>query len=181
MYIKEVIYEVECILACQLKSYIDNGVGNADVIQVKETADAIKDLAETKYYCTVTEAMEKGEEYPYDKYGYSQPHYPGGTEGRITSNNMGYNGWDTDTGRHDYRVYKPMIDQEPYVKEYLDWRDAKRHYNESHTAKDKEVLDEKMRKHFNNFIATAKEMYNDSDITSKQEIKTDLLAMVNSL
>lgn len=168
--IKESIKEVVSDLSCCLKTYMSNGVGNADTNEVKETADAIRDLCEAMYYCVVTEAMEKGEEYPY---GYSQPHYPGGTAGRMTSNsNMGY---------HDDHMYKPMVDQEPYIRDYIDWKDAKRHYTETHSMNDKDKMDDSMAKHFNNLVTTMKEMYRDADISKKKEMKEDIMAMMNGM
>lgn len=193
--IKEELKEVVSTLGCCLKSYIDNGVGNADTNEIKETADAIKDLCEAKYYCVVTEAMEKGEEYPY---GYTQPHYPGGTAGRMTSNgNMGYPGWNDiygynatgyngrgnsgNYGYHDDHMYKPMVDQEPYIRDYIDWKDAKRHYTETHSMNDKDKMDDSMAKHFNNLVSTMKEMYRDADISKKKEMKEDIMAMMNGM
>ena len=192
--IKETIAEVESTLGCCLKTYIDNGVANADSCQVRETSAAIKDLAEAKYYCTVTEAMEKGEEYPY---GYSQPHYPGGTVGRMTSGNMGYPGWNDiygynptgyngrgnsgNYGYHDDHMYKPMVDQEPYIQDYINWKDAKRHYTETHSAADKNKLDEHMEKHFNNIIDILTIMYKDSDISTKRDLKENITAFANGL
>ena len=52
-------------------------IHNADCKELGEAVDMIKDLAETIYYCTVTEAMEgkgyAGERYYTDK---RYPHYP---------------------------------------------------------------------------------------------------------
>lgn len=44
---------------------------NADTKELGEAVDMLKDLSEAIYYCTITEAMEKGE----DTHYYMEPRY----------------------------------------------------------------------------------------------------------
>lgn len=193
--IKEQLEESACKLASCLDRYLDDGIAEADVCQVKEAADAIKDLAEAKYYCVVTEAMEEGSEEAYgyrpnsrvpmnwnDIYGYTP-------SGRGNRSQGGH-------GAPGMMGFKPMVDQEPYVydyiqdpnrfkseygKEYDMYKDAKRHYTETHSAEDKKEMDEHMRNHVNNLLATLREMYKDADISTKQEMKSDVKAIYDGM
>lgn len=96
----DITKEIECvesILATNFKNYLDKGIDGADISVVKETADAIKDLAQAKYYCKVTKAMEDSEkEY---LMGYNATGYNGRSGGR-----MGY---------------EPYMDEEPYINDYI--------------------------------------------------------------
>ena len=49
----------------QLEGCVQGQLGNLDKVDAKQLGqaiDMIKDLSEAIYYCTITEAMEKGEE-----------------------------------------------------------------------------------------------------------------------
>lgn len=99
----------QLILAMQ--SQLMGNLENVDTHEAGEVVDMIKDLAEAEYYCTVTLAMEEaGEDSEYM-----------GKDGR-----MGYNmrrsprtGRYISSGGSGMRGYKPMVDQEPYIEEYL--------------------------------------------------------------
>lgn len=82
------------------KAKLDMGIANVDCHEMGAAIDMIKDLAEAEkscleahYYKTVVEAMEEGGE---ERLGYTRPREP----------------WT--------KRFKPMVDQEPYIDEYLD-------------------------------------------------------------
>lgn len=173
-------------LSTNLKMYLSGGVENVCTHEAYEAADILKDLLESKYYCTVIEAMEtRKEEGPYEEpdiYGYTPNVHM----------RMGYRGPSSNTGTHNgasMRGYKPMIDQEPYIQEYIsengrdydEWRDAKRHYNETHSQSDKDKMNEKTEKHVRRSIDTIREMYNESDPALKRDIKTDLTELLSMM
>ena len=96
----DITKEIECvesILATNFKNYLDKGIDGADISVVKETADAIKDLAQAKYYCKVTKAMEDSEREYF--MGYNVTGYNGRSGGR-----MGY---------------EPYMDEERYINDYI--------------------------------------------------------------
>lgn len=198
------ICEVKDYLASVLKTYVI-GCNIEDICakEVGEVADVIKDLAETHYYCTVTKAMEEGGEYPEDMYGYS----PRMTRNNMTHGRMGYipymdGDWDYDprmgyngsgsssrTVRGTYNGngmnrsgYKPMVDQEPYVMDYLSqYRDAKRHFNETHSSSDKKKMDEKAEESFDNVIDILKEIWEGADPTLQRNMKSDLTELMSHM
>lgn len=59
---KEKLAKMEERLVDCLSSQIDMGIDKVDTEEAYKVVDIIKDLAEAKYYCTVTEAMEEGSE-----------------------------------------------------------------------------------------------------------------------
>lgn len=67
---------------------------SVDVKELGEAIDMIKDLAEAEYYCNVVLAMEEGTD---DRHGYPKK-------------------------KRDI-PYRPYVDQEPYVNEYMGWND----------------------------------------------------------
>lgn len=95
----DIMKDIECVvstLATNFKNYLDKGIESADISIVKETADAIMDLTQAKYYCKVTKAMEDSER------EYLMGYNPNGYNGR--SRRMGY---------------EPYMDEEPYIKDYI--------------------------------------------------------------
>lgn len=74
----------------QLISVVQSQLGHLDSVDAKElgeVVDMIKDLSEACYYCSITEAMEEGQEkggntyyytMPYDDYNRGRMYYSGG-------------------------------------------------------------------------------------------------------
>ena len=119
----------------QLMSCVQSQLGdikNVDAHELGEAVDMIKDLAESIYYCTITDAMEKGEEanksqgemninyyttprYPYPDYremertgGYM--YYPTGGNGGNTS---GTSNGGNSNGRSYYTQIPGMMMRDP--------------------------------------------------------------------
>lgn len=192
-------------LVTDLKSYLDAGVDQACTEEVGQIADVIKDLAEAEYYCTVTLAMSEAAEEESERYGYSRGGSRGGS-GRSRSMSRGYTSYmpymdDYEPDIYGYTHsnmrysgnsrmgYRPYVDQEPYVHSYIseygkgydDYKDAKRHYTETHSSEDKEKMNESTAKHVNNAIAGIKEMWQDADTTLRRDIKNDLTALLGTM
>lgn len=104
-----------CVIKDELVSMLRAvGIQSIDTHEAYEIVDMIKDLAETEYYCKVTEAMEKAD------YGYEDAYEP-----------MGYNrNRSATTGRYiSGPGYRPMVDQEPYIREYLEHPNQRVNWN----------------------------------------------------
>lgn len=184
MKIKEICDIQSTLISC-FKSQIDSGLMNVDTEEAGAVADIIKDLAETeknlresKYYETVTKAMEEKQENPYmmgykpefdpDRYfmGYNPNH---GMNGQFTSKSMGY---------------KPMVDQEPYIdayldeygKSYRDYMNAKKHYTETGSMNEKSRMDMNAKKYITQVLDTMEEIWDDATPELKQRMLTDLKA-----
>lgn len=112
-------------LMAEVHSKVASGLKTCDVKEAGEIVDMIKDLADTEkncweacYYETVVKAMEeKAEDWDDEPMGYNPNR---AASGRYT----------TRSGRshHGGRMgYRPMVDEEPYIREYLDHPDEFRH------------------------------------------------------
>lgn len=64
----------ENLICCVQTQMAD--ISNADTKELGEAVDMIKDLAETIYYCTITEAMEAKDKQPQYQPMYYTPYYP---------------------------------------------------------------------------------------------------------
>lgn len=161
-----------------------------DTQEAGEIVDMIKDLAETDYYCTVTEAMKRADQDEYDRYGYNPS--------RSSS-----------TGRYMSRPgYRPMVDQEPYVREYLEnpntrvnwnamgytpsdtnrygahydnYRMERRYYTQSHDDEAKKRMNEHANKHLIETIGTLREIWDDADPEMKRRMKNDLQNLMSEM
>lgn len=186
----------DTMLSC-FKSEVSNGVMNVDAKEAGEVADIIKDMSETEknlyeahYYKLLSEAMEeksKGDyrmgykmsEKPYiDAYLYD-PDFDDNM--RYGYNRTGYNGSSSmGNSRMGYMDWEGSNDNE-YGKSYGQYRDAKRHYTETKSSTDKEMMDRYANEHLDKTIATVKEMWADADPSRRTKMKTELSALVNSL
>lgn len=196
------ICDVKETLITNFKTYMSGGFEQICTKEAGEVADIIKDLAEAEYYCTVTKAMLEGQE---DRYGYSRGNWNMHSNGRMgykpqtygdtpdwSMDRMGYKPYIYDeepTWNMSRMGYRPFVDQEPYVKEYIsergrgydDYKEAKRHYTETHSPSDKEKMNESTATHVNNAIAGIKEMWQDADMSLRKDIKEDLEALLKTM
>lgn len=184
-----------------LKEEVQNGKEQFDTKTCGEVSDIIKDMAEAAkecyeacYYKTVIEAMSGGRDPAYDagSYGYNHRHmsngeFAGAGKGHYV---RGYN-------------RGPYMDQMPYVDAYVhdpdfkghmmsmgyedanhilnsrdgeiydNYRNAKRHYQDSKSAKDKEKMEEHCMKYMQNTLHNLKAMWEDSDPMLKSRMKRD--------
>lgn len=162
-----------------MNSAIGMGVENIDAKEVGEVADIIKDMCEAEkylheacYYEQVVKAMKEEAENP---------------------DNRGYYGYT--------RPYKPHIDQEPYLRDYMNGADMRyaspsqmryyttsdmmygndmstRPYNDSEfKPKDGHYKEQ----HLDNTINLLKEMWEDSDPALRSMMKTELTSLVNTM
>lgn len=174
----------ECMTK-KLDVYIEECGDKIDPDTFEKITNGIHYLGESIYYHTVTEAMndvsDEEKMRNRSKWGYTEPmweydQYP----------KMGYNA----TGYNDRMGFKPYLDQEPYVRDYIssdygkeydEWKDAKRHYTESHSMNDRKKMDDKALNHIDNFVMTFKEMWKDADPTVRHDMKDELTEIMDML
>lgn len=90
----------------------------------------------------------------------------------------GNSGGDGRSGFHnpDMMMYDPR-----YGESFNRYREAKRHYTETHSTADKEQMDSHAEQHMKDAIDTTKEVYKSASPELKKKYKEELLALVNSL
>lgn len=114
--------------------------------------------------------------------GRSQSGNSGSSQGRSNSGNsssgrsqsgsrMGYMDMDDDDEDRDPR----------YGKAYNEYKTARRHYSESKSANDKQMMEEKGMRHMNETIGTFREMWKDADPNMRKKMKSDLSTLVNEM
>lgn len=162
---------------------------------IKDMAETIKECYEARYYKTVVEAMESGKTPTYgeeDRYGYNTRHMANGQfakagkghvvsgytpyvdqepyidaylhdpnfQNRMRSNSMGYDGGQTNRSE--------------YGEIYDNYRTAKRHYQDSKSQMDKEVMDQQCMNYMSHTVKHLKAMWEDADPMLKKKLKEDL-------
>ena len=164
------------LISC-LKSEIDMGIMNADTKEVGEVADIIKDLAMAEKY----NREAKYYELVADAMENEGP----------TGYSMGYT-----------RPYKPMVDQENYIRGYMhdpnfkdnmrgttndygiaysDYLNAKRHYTETHSNDDRVRMEKDAREHLDQTIDTMEDIWGTASPELKLKMKTDLKKLVETM
>lgn len=179
----------KAVLSC-LKSEIASGVMNADTKEVGEVADIIKDLSETeknyyeaKYYKLVAEAMEEKSEFPYEM-GYMPTRSTASPHWSQTGNSRSYG-------------FNPVMEQEPYLDAYMEdrrrgsdpeygihyneWRDARKHYTETHNQSDKARMDMHAKDHLEQCIDTMTDIWEDASPEMQTKMKADVKRLYDSM
>lgn len=152
-----------------------------------EVADIVKDMCESEYYCTVTKAMEESVNDPYaGVYGYSNPRMK----------------------MPDMRGYRPFVDQQPYINEYLGIEDrmgynptassthsdmnqygkafreyerSRKHYTATKDESDKMEMQKHMNEHIRDIITTVRQMWKESDQEQKMHLKHDMQSLLEDM
>lgn len=186
--------EMEKRLVEAAQAELSKGVENVDTKEFGEVIDMIKDLAETKkfcmeahYYKLVSEAMEDAGEMP-----------------EVYPEALGY--------RNSRRMgYRPMVDQEPYIYDYLrgnmngssgygdgrntdreDWdgrhsrayneyRMARRHYTQTNSPSDKEEMAAHANEHVMETIATMRDIWKNAEPEHRKRMKQDIQNLLNEM
>ena len=118
----------ENLICCVQTQMAD--ISNADTKELGEAVDMIKDLAETIYYCTITEAMEAKDKQPQYQPMYYTPYYPeyyrdmDRMDGRMyypSNDNMGGSRMYAEPmkmpgGRRDYREGRSPMSRRMYME-----------------------------------------------------------------
>lgn len=170
------------------KAHFNKGLEQVDTEEAGKVIDMIKDLAEAEekivkacYYKTVIEAMEHGEAYGYNRHRGADGRYKSGYVSEPMMRNMdGY------TPEH---MLKTMHERFGYMEtpvseaqSHLDnWRNARRHYQETRSKSDKEQMDMHAKAHLNEAMITLKEVMANSDPELQRKMKNDLTNLINDI
>lgn len=128
----------------------------ADTKECGDVVDMIKDLAETKYYMSITKAMEEYDEEEPERQGYNSRHYANGHFAPAGRGHM--------MGYIEYPHNRMMSDKPE-------------HYRSHEMMGYTENSDE----HIKNSIASIKEMWHTADPQLKERIKREITPLVNEM
>lgn len=173
------------------------GVAQVDTDELGKVADIIKDLADAKKNCSETEkneweqcyyahvimAMERAgddEEGMHNRYGYVPPKMS-----KVMDRSR-MRRWDRESDMHDYDVDdRHTRDSEKsdqrYGKPYREYLDARKHYTETKSARDKEDMEMYANEHMMDTIGTIREMYRTAEPDLKKRMKADLTKLVGEM
>lgn len=161
---------------------------------IKDMAETVKECYEAMYYKTVIEAMEAGKEPTYggeEVYGYNHRHMSNGQFARTGKGHIvsGYTPYMDQKPYIDAYVHDPnfknrmngsmgypdgvQMTQSEYGKAYDNYREARRHYQDSRSQEDKEEMDQHCMNYMNHTIKTLKAMWEDADPMLKKRLKED--------
>lgn len=192
-------YEMLCKMREHLieaaKKNMDAGIECVDTDEMGKVIDMIKDLYqaekyhnESQYYASIVEAMEEAsEEERSGRMGYSDKHHirfdPLGTRwGKDGTHKMHMH--EVGNMRMGYvREDKSMTEDEDsrYGRAYNDYRKARRHYTETKSASDKDMMDMKASDHVADSIHTIHEIWDMADPNLRKKMKTDLQKLVGEM
>lgn len=183
----------------------------ATVDIIKDLAEAEKEAAEACYFYSIVQAMKEAEEEEEElrRLGYNHNRYP--SSGRFASaghgTRMGYPYLPVEMwGRHmmeryGYPMYydgeehggmgdirtgqgdnaPPDHDGLEYNKSYSRYRQARRHYTETHDAHDKSEMDKHAMEHFGKALHTFKEIWGDVQPEMKKKMRVDLEKLLGEM
>lgn len=100
--------------------------------------------------------------------------------GRYTSNR----GRPTRPGYDDGEDWDMDYDEDDdprYSEAYNQYRSARRHYTESHSQHDKDVMNQKANEHIASTISTVRDMWKDADPNLRKRMKADFSALLNEM
>lgn len=173
------------------------GVAQVDTDELGKVADIIKDLADAKKNCSETEkneweqcyyahvimAMERAgddEEGMENRYGYVPPKMSKAMD------HSRMRRWDRESDMHDYdaddrHTRDSEKSDQRYGKPYREYLDARKHYTETKSARDKEDMEMYANEHMMDTIGTIREMYRTAEPDLKKRMKADLTKLVGEM
>lgn len=157
----------------------------ADTAELGEAIDMLKDLEEALYYCTITEAMEKGGEHKsdygknhngtHDEYGHSSMMYNDGRSSRPKNGNYRENGGNRP--EYDYMDHGMNRDyregRSPEIRRmYMEARDM---------GKDKTVQIKELEHYMQELSTDIVEMIQEAGTEERQYLEKKLLALASKI
>lgn len=82
--------------------------------------------------------------------------------------------------RRDYDDWDPDRDPQ-HSMSYNEYRKAKRHYTETKSPSDKQMMDEKSRRHIHEALDTFKDIWKDADPAMRKELKASMQQAINEM
>lgn len=170
-----------------------SNIGSIDTKELGEVVDMIKDLAEAEkncqeacYYESIVEAMEESDG-EHDRYGYTK-------KTRMRMQDMPYvRDWE------DYDYMEPRMKNmrmgyprdrydsemegrdDRYGRAFNEFKKARRHYTETKSMTDKQMMEEHANEHLADSMQTLKEIWESSEPTLRKRMKEDLTKFTSSL
>lgn len=159
--------DMKAELACLAKEALSGDVDSVDAKELSEVVDMIKDIyeaekdcAKAKYYKTVVKAMGENDR----------------------SHRLGYIPMIDFDEEYDNYPRVPHRDwDEKYGRVFNEYRDARKHYTETHSTDDKSSMDGKAREHIDSVIVSIREIWNNADPTLRQQMKSQLTSLINEM
>ena len=171
---------------------VANGCDKVHPEELKIITDSIKDIAEAEkccyeaeYYKSIVTAMEEPREEDavraYYRPSIGNPSY----SSRYNSYTVPTQYSNDITSPYMENSWRMDEDPEQYIhgKSYANYKRARRHYTETHSDHDKDVMNANANSHMANVLSTIREMWVDADPTLRTRMKTDLtnlMAEMNS-
>lgn len=201
---KEQLMKKMCSLQDRFICVLEDQMGRLaerDTKEIGEVVDMIKDFAETNYYITKTayyeetiKAMSENEEARYNesRAGYNNRRYADGRyapsgRGEVSGFKyppdtwteplrMGYQDGSREMGRMENSMRGTK-----YGEPYMNYRDARRFYTESHSEHDKKKMEAHAKEHLHDTIDTMKDIWKDAEPSLKQQMRQDLTNLINEM
>lgn len=210
MSLKELCWVFDSFVSC-MKAEVAKGVQNMDTDEVGKVADIIKDLAEAKHHCweshyyeKIVDAMEKAgddEEEMY-RHGYVPPKMGINSKAKERSyikrwmrdpytfeddmNEQWRDGYTPNRSTRNINSDRSMsgssnVSDERYGKPYREYLDARRHYTESKSPRDKEEMEMHANEHMMDAMGTIREIYKSAEPDLRKRMKADLTKLVGEM
>ena len=119
-------------------------IKHLDAKELGEVTDAIKDVEEAMYYCSIIKAMEKSEEEGKEKQAFNNINYymDGSPATYMTRSTAGRKMYD-EYPMEDRQYYVPYMEYAPYMMRDKDWREAHM-YSEGSKPMDRSSMSRRM-------------------------------------
>lgn len=189
----EMIEKVKClekkairIMECE-KYCVDSPDGAEMADEIKDYAEALKDLYKAKYYEEAVKAMKHSEEEPRwgEKAGYDNWRYSSTGEfaPKGHGTRYGYMPLDMDGEPPYLRSGYPMnqVGSSKYGQAYDRYQGARRHYHETKDPGSKMEMDNSTMEYMNDAIHTFRDMWKDADPAMKKKMKMDLSNLIGEM
>lgn len=175
------------------------------VDMIKDLAEAEKACQEACYYESVVAAMDEYGDNPRMGYnpnrnamgqysdGRGRSGYPDDSDGRSSRSNRGMGrsqsgnriGYTPDWRMTDQDWKRPGEDDmeydDRYGRPFNQFRQAKRHYTQTHSEQDREKMKEHANEHMMESMTTIREIYDNADPELKKRMKADLTKLAGEM
>lgn len=175
----ELLKGVDCINAKELGEVTD---------MIKDLEEAARNHYEACYYKSVTMAMNNVPSYDEESVmGYNHRHMSNGQFATAGHGHMvrGFHGTPEMNQQHYIDAYMRDPDfkrnMSQYGQAYDNYLDAKRHYTETRSMSDKEMMNSEALRHVHDLARTSKEMWEEADPTLKRQMKEVLSNAVGDM
>lgn len=188
----ELIEKVKCleekavnIMSCE-KFCLDSPDGAEMADEIKDYADALKNLYKAEYYKSAVKAMKESEQEPRwgEKAGYDNWRYASTGEFAPKGHGTRYGYMPLDNIEPPYLRSGYSMSQQggsKYGESYDRYQDARRHYHETKDPSAKMDMDNTSMEYVGHAIHTFRDMWKDADPAMKKKMKMDLSNLIGEM